>query len=275
MDIADKIKIGTSGFSFKDWRGPFYPPALKQDYLLEYYAGFFDVVEINASYYRIPTAESLADMVRRTDPDFRFTVKLHRSMTHDLDAALATFRKFEEAITPLAENNRLDGLLAQFPAGFKFTADNLCRVLWTREELKPYPFFAEFRDSSWLCPEVLDIMRSAGIGWCSVDEPQIAGLLPPAAEATTKAGYVRFHGRNDIDWYNPREGSDRYNYDYSQRELAEWIPKIKSLAQKTGRTHVFFNNCHLGNAPKNAKMMKDMLGIPLIRKRRRGELSLD
>jgi uncharacterized protein YecE (DUF72 family) len=275
VDTGDKIKIGTSGFSFKDWRGPFYPDGLKHDRMLEYYSNFFDVVEINATYYRIPPASAFADMARRTDPDFKFAVKLHQSMTHERDGDLSPFRQFEESIGPLAENGRLYGLLAQFPAGFKFSEDNLSYLLWIRLKLERHPFFAEFRDSSWLRPETLEAMRGNRIGWCCVDEPQLKGLLPPAAEHTTDTAYVRFHGRNDTDWHRPRPGSDRYNYEYSERELAEWVPKIMSLAGLTEKTLVFFNNCHFGHAPKNAKMMKEMLGIPQLRPRRKGELSLD
>ena len=111
-------------------------------------------------------------------------------------------------------------------------------------------------------------MRDRGMGYCVVDEPRLEGLVPPVVEATCDTGYVRFHGRNDMDWWRPRPGSDRYLYDYSERELAGWVPKIERLASQCDRVLLFFNNCHFGNAPKNAETMKKLLGIPDLRARR-------
>jgi uncharacterized protein YecE (DUF72 family) len=271
---ADKIRIGASGFSFKDWKGPFYPENIRQEKLLEFYANFFDVVEINTTYYRIPSARTFADMVRRTDSSFDFTVKLHQSMTHGREGDLQPFQDFVDAIRPLDENGRLLGLLAQFPAGFRYSEDNLSSLGWVRLKLGRFPFFAEFRHISWMRDDVMARLRELDAGWCCVDEPQLDGLLPPAADVTCRTAYVRFHGRNDIDWYHPRPGSDRYNYDYSDRELREWLPKIESLAARSEQVLLFYNNCHFGNAPNNAKKMKKLLGIPETRGARPGELPL-
>jgi len=275
VDTADRIRIGTSGFSFKDWTGPFYPESMRRDKHLEYYANFFDTLEINSSYYRIPSARSFADMVRRTDDSFSFTVKLHQSMTHERSGDLQPFRDFSEALRPLEDNSRLLGLLAQFPFSFKYSDDNFSYLCWARLKFERTPLFAEFRHDSWLRDDIFARLREQNIGWCSVDEPQLAGLMPPVAESTAGAAYIRFHGRNDIDWHKPRPGSDRYNYDYSERELREWLPKIGRLASAGDPVLLFFNNCHFGHAPKSAKIMKKLLGIPEARDARPGELTLD
>ena len=274
MATADRVRIGTSGFSFRDWKGPFYPENIKQAGMLEYYANYFDVVEINATYYRIPAAGAFADMARRTDAGFGFVVKLHQTMTHGREGDLQPFADFTAALRPLEESGRLIGLLAQFPASFGRSEDNLSYLGWLRLKLGRYRLFAEFRHVSWLRDEIFGRLRELDIGWCNVDEPQLEGLLPPTAAATGDTAYVRFHGRNDIDWRRPRPGSDRYLYDYTDRELLEWAPKIEALASQCGQTLLFFNNCHFGNAPKNAKTMKKLLGIPETRGRRRGELPL-
>jgi uncharacterized protein YecE (DUF72 family) len=274
VDTADRIIIGTSGYSFKDWKGPFYPDNIRQEKLLEYYANFFNAVEINATYYRMPSARSFAGMATRTDTSFGFAVKLHQSMTHERAGDPKPFRDFSEALRPLAENGRLIALLAQFPVSFKYSEDNLSYLGWARLKFERFPFFAEFRHDSWLRDDIFSRLRDLNCGWCNVDEPQLDGLMPPSAEAVGDTAYVRFHGRNDIDWYNPRPGSDRYNYDYSERELREWVPRIESLASRCGSVLLFFNNCHFGHAPKSAKIMKKLLGIPETRGALPGELPL-
>jgi len=273
--VSDNVRVGASGLSFKDWRGPFYPESISASRMLEYYSGVFDVVEINSSYYRMPTARMFAGMVRATDPDFGFVVKLHASMTHGRDGSALPFADFTEALRPLEECGRLLGLLAQFPYEFRRSDDNLSYLRLARSRLERFPFFAEFRHDSWLGPETFEELRAMRAGWCSVDEPQLKGLMPPVAEATAPTAYVRFHGRNSDDWWTPRPGSDRYLYDYSERELLEWVPKIESLSARCESVLMFFNNCHFGNAPKNAKEMKKLLGLPAARARRGGELEFD
>ena len=91
-----------------------------------------------------------------------------------------------------------------------------------------------------------------------MDEPALPGLVPPVALATTADAYVRFHGRNAGNWWG-RGGGDRYDYDYSEAELREWMGKIRELADKARRTYLFFNNCHAGQAARNAKLMQEML----------------
>ena len=116
----------------------------------------------------------------------------------------------------------------------------------------------EFRRAEWDRPETFDFLREHGIGYCCVDEPNLPGLLPPTAIATTDIAYVRFHGRNATTWWGG-EGSLRYDYDYREGELREWVQKIRDLADRARQTYVFFNNCHAGHAAQNARLMKELL----------------
>lgn len=275
MGTTERIRIGTSGYSFKDWKGAFYPEGLKSGRQLEYYSNYFDVAEINVSYYRIPPPGAFADMAARTDADFGFVVKLHNSMTHERGGDLQPFEDFKRAVRPLAESGKLIGLLAQFPWSFRNNEDNRSYLDWLRLKFEEYRLFAEFRHDSWIVDETFDRLKELRIGYCAVDEPLLEGLVPPVVKATSDIGYIRFHGRNDRDWWRARPGSDRYLYDYSEKELEEWAPKIRSLASRTGQVLLFFNNCHFGNAPKNARAMKKLLGLPDLRHRRGGELLLE
>ena len=126
------IHIGTSGYSFKDWKGEFYPVDIKNSEMLDFYARHFKVVEINSTYYAIPKPATFERMVEKTPPDFGFTVKAHSGMTHDRKDNKSVFDQFEEAVQPLIEAKKLKGILAQFPWSFKNVEENrkylkLCR----------------------------------------------------------------------------------------------------------------------------------------------------
>jgi len=256
-----EIRIGTSGFSFDDWRGPFYPAGIDKSKLLEHYARFFPTVEINSTYYGIPRPMVMANMVKRTPDGFDFIIKVPGSFTHkrqDLEQDLA---KFIEAIEPVAAAEKLSGLLAQFPYSFKFTRDNLDYVGLVREAFAPRPLFVEFRHRSWVNRTMYDGLRHDGTGYVCVDEPQLPGLLAPDLFATTDTAYLRLHGRNADQWWNG--GALRYDYKYSPEELEQWRQKIARLAAKerVKKLFVFFNNCHLGQAPANAREMKELLKV--------------
>ena len=259
-----RIVIGTSGYSFADWVGPFYPPGMKAADFLSFYARHFEAVEVNATYYRVPDAGMFERMLRKTPDGFRFVVKLNQAMTHETSRDPALYREFLGALAPLKAAGRYDGLLAQFPWGFKRTPDHRRHLAAMRELLAGEPLFVEFRHDSWLTPELEPSLREHRIGYCAVDEPQLPGLLPPVTMVTTEDAYVRFHGRNAGTWWGRggpggREGGDRYDYDYRKDELEEWVKKVAALAEQARRTYLFFNNCHAGQAARNAKLMQELL----------------
>lgn len=254
-----RILIGTSGFSFRDWVGPFYPAGTRSGDFLSYYARHFDTVEVNSTYYAIPNPRVMDLMEKKTPPGFRFIVKLNKAMTHDGSLEPGLYREFLAVLSPLKAAGKYDGLLAQFPWGFKHTPRNLAHLEGLRDRLAGEPLFVEFRHDSWLTPDLAAWLRQHELGFCAVDEPPLKGLLPPVTMVTATDAYVRFHGRNSDTWWASGTGGDRYDYDYSPAELAEWVKKVGELARQARRTYLFFNNCHAGQAARNASLMKQLL----------------
>jgi uncharacterized protein YecE (DUF72 family) len=254
------VTIGTSGFSFADWVGPFYPSGTRGPDMLAFYAQQFASVEINSTYYGIPKPGTMALLDRKTPDGFEFVVKGHRSMTHDKAGPspedLAAFR---ECLVPLRAAGKLRGILLQFPWSFRPTQGARRRLEGLHQALSAEaPLFVEFRHASWLVPRVFEFLQERGMGYCSVDEPALPGLVPPEARVTGEIGYVRLHGRNRDTWWG-RSGGDRYDYNYTPEELSEWVRKIRELAERSKQVYVFFNNCHAGQAARNALLMRDML----------------
>jgi uncharacterized protein YecE (DUF72 family) len=252
------VVLGTSGYSFADWVGPFYPPGTRPADFLRHYAEHFDAVEVNATYYAVPRPATLERMAEVTPGHFRFVVKLHKAFTHEGSADGGAARAFREAIAPLGAAGKLDGLLAQFPWAFRRAPASVAHLERLRERFPDVPLFAEFRHASWAAPGLGETLTRIGIGYCAVDEPALPGLMPPVALRTAPDSYVRFHGRNAANWWG-RGGGDRYDHDYSESELREWLARIAELARQSRQTYVFFNNCHAGQAARSAKLMQDLL----------------
>jgi uncharacterized protein YecE (DUF72 family) len=258
VDPDRRILIGTSGYSFADWVGPFYPPGTRSSDFLSYYARHFDAVEVNSTYYRVPDPRVLEMMEKKTPPGFRFVVKVNQAMTHERSLQPSLLRDFLAVLEPLKAAGKYDGLLAQFPWGFKRTTENESHLAALREALPDEPLFVEFRHVSWVAPGMEEWLRRQRLGFCAVDEPRLEGLMPPMALLTSEDAYVRFHGRNAQNWWG-RGGGDRYDYDYAAEELREWVQKVRELAERARRTYLFFNNCHAGQAARSAKLMQELL----------------
>lgn len=254
-----EIKVGTSGYSFDDWRLNFYPAAIAKGKMLDFYQNHFNTVEINSTYYRIPHPVVMHNIVQKTKPQFEFTVKANQNLTHERREIEAPARDFVEAIKPMVDRGQMKGVLAQFPWSFKFSGAHLAYLSRCRELIQPYPLFVEFRHDSWLRRETYAAMRRDQIGFVSVDGPRLAGLPPPELIATTDTAYIRLHGRNADHWWGG--GPLRYDYLYNDDELRQWKEKIERLKGEITKTYIFFNNCHLGQAVKNAREMMRMLDL--------------
>jgi len=256
------ILLGTSGYSFDDWVGPFYPPGLRKGAFLDFYARYYPTVEVNSTYYRIPHPSVLYQMERKTPENFVFVVKLNGEMTHKLSRDPALYDQFHAILRPLTDAGKFGGVLAQFPWGFKDAPENRDFIAFLRDRFPEMPAFVEFRHVSWLNDEALDLLRRLDLGYVSVDEPRLPGLLPPIVHRTADTGYVRFHGRNAKDWWG---GNDklRYDYLYNENELGEWLQNFRDLEAHTTKTFVFFNNCHAGRAIQGARMLERMLELDL------------
>lgn len=251
-----ELKIGTSGYSFEDWRGNFYPGQIQKGKMLDHYQAYFNTVEINSTYYRIPHPAIMYNIVKKTKPEFDFFVKANKNLTHQRVDFEQPAKEFQEAIKPIVERNQLRGILAQYPWSFKYSPRNLQYLSICRDLMRPHPFFVEFRHDSWLRDETFNQMKAEGMHFVSVDGPRLRGLLPPSLITTTDTAYIRFHGRNGEQWWNG--GALRYDYLYNENELQEWKEKIEKLQDTVTKTYIFFNNCHLGQAVKNARDLMKM-----------------
>ena len=262
------IRVGTSGFSFEDWVGTVYPIGLnKKDWLTFYERELgFKALEVNYTYYTLPSEKTLESMSRKTSEDFDFIIKAHRSMTHELWADnrrsemldnTDSFKMFKDALSPLIDEGKLACVLAQFPYFFYRNRENENYLVKFKEMMGDIPTMIEFRNRAWHGDSALDILKRNDLGYCIVDEPKIRGLMPYHPIATSDIAYFRFHGRNR-NWYNaPIEV--RYDYLYSEGELKDFMSDILSLSEKVPKTMVFFNNCHAGQAAKNAIEIAKML----------------
>jgi uncharacterized protein YecE (DUF72 family) len=253
---ACRVWVGTSGYSYRDWAPGFYPKGLPAARMLSFYARRFNTVELNFTFYRIPVAGTLASMVRRTPPDFRFFAKVHQDITHGRD--FSGVPDFLRGIEPLRDAGRLRGLLLQYPQRFKNTADNRTLLLRAASQFPDTPMAVEFRDRSWADEAAYRLCADHDLSVVAVDVPPIASLFPRAPVATADLAYVRLHSRNADNWYGEGPG-DRYDYLYTEQELREWLPLLEIIAQRAIDLFVFFNNCHQAQAAENAEQMKSII----------------
>lgn len=253
------IYLGTSGFSYNDWVGPFYPSGMPKREWLVYYAREFLACEINATYYTIPKPATLESMARKTGEGFLFAVKANQRMTHQPKDNEEVFKAFREMLTPLIDGGKLGCVLAQFPYSFRFIHQNRDYLETFRERLGDLPIVIEFRNAGWLREDVFNWLRRNELGFCCVDEPQLPNLLPPIAVATTNIAYVRFHGRNKEKWWQHEHAYERYDYSYSPEELEEWLPRIRHLDETAERTFVFANNHWQGQAVSTIRQLRMLL----------------
>ena len=278
---ANRIRIGTAGWSYKDWDGIFYPPGLqhKKIHPLEYLARFFDTAEINTSFYGPLKAEHAKLWCRRVaavNRDFLFTAKLYRAFTHSQIAVMeptsaATIRptdddeiKTREGLDALAGEGKLGALLIQFPVSFKNTSLNREYLERLLRQFIEYPRVVEVRDSSWDNPETLAFFARQQVAFCNIDQPVLGKSLAPTEHVTAPVAYVRLHGRNYSDWFVDRtpdadNRNQRYNYLYKERELEGWKDRIENVAEKAQTTYVITNNHFESKAGVNALELKSMI----------------
>ncbi len=276
METPREIRIGTAGWSYKDWDGVFYPPGMQRNkrHALEFLAQCFDVVEINTSFYGHIKPELAKLWVRKVavNPKFMFTAKLHRSFTHSPIAVMeptsaATIkpndedeRLAREGLDALASTGKLGALLIQFPVSFKNTSLNREYLEQLLRQFIEFPRVVEVRHESWNNPETLSYFTERNVAFCNIDQPLIGRSLEATEHVTSPVGYVRLHGRNYDQWFEAEKGADRYNYLYSEAELTGWKEKIERIAHKAEVTYVVGNNHFEAKAGVNALQLKYMLG---------------
>ncbi len=259
-----RVAVGTCGFSYKDWVGPFYAPGTKSAEMLAAYARRFSVVEIDSSYYGVPSRATVATWLRRSPDGFRFTAKLPSTATHLPKELQGTMHPdvvaYRDAFGELARAGKFACAVAQFPNSFRPADDAATHLRRLRETLGDMPLVAEFRHRDWQTNDTLVLLRELGIGLVVVDQPQFASLLRPTADVTSPMAYVRMHGRNYGTWWTG-DNETRYDYCYSDEELGPWADRLVDLAASPEVREVFgfFNNHRRAQAVRNAEAFEAML----------------
>jgi uncharacterized protein YecE (DUF72 family) len=274
VEARGNIKVGVAGFSYKDWQGIVYPPSLKAGARVEYLARFFDLIEINTSFYghiKPSVGKEWCRMAGGANPHFMFTAKLNRAFTHSPIAVLEATsaktirpgdsdeRDAKAGYDAIAAENMLGALLAQFPISFKCTDENRAYIEQLVRRFRDYPLVLEIRHASWNQPEVLEWLQGLQVGLCNIDQPLLGRAVRPSAHATSVVGYIRLHGRNYKQWFAETNVRDRYDYLYSTEELAKWKDRALEVAGKTETTYVVANNHNLGKAAVNALELISMV----------------
>ncbi|HVP41211.1 MAG TPA: DUF72 domain-containing protein [Candidatus Krumholzibacteriaceae bacterium] len=246
--MMGKILLGCSGWHYKDWVGPLYTTETESK--LATYSKVFKTAEIDSTFYAYPSKGVVMGWTKYTKPDFVFTAKLPKQITHKdkLDPKLGAekdLERFCELMQPLLLEGKLGCLLAQLPPGLKCDL----KLLESFFSVLPsqFRFAVEFRDMSWLTPETWRLLERYKVAYTIVDEPK----LPPEVEVTSDIAYIRWHGRGERPWYY---------YLYSKEELEPWVPKVKEAATKAKTTYGYFNNHYHGYAVKNCIEFAEMLG---------------
>jgi len=246
-----ELLIGTSGWSYNEWAGIFYPSSSTNK--LSYYSKIYGTAEVDSSFYAFPSKGLVLGWARYTPEDFVFSVKLPQLLTHekklDVDkGAEAELIRFLSLLKPLTATGKLGPVLVQLPPSYSFQSDFeklkgfLAR---TPDDIK---FAVEFRHPSWLREEVWSLLRGRNVANVIVDEP----LLPPDTVVTADFAFIRWHGHGMRPWYN---------YRYSDKELENWVPKVKEVNSRVKKTFGYFNNHFKGFAVENSLRMMEKLGV--------------
>ena len=306
-----KVRVGTSGWSYPTgkgtWNGIFYPAAGRRPRgsgkfdELKFYAEHFDTVEINSTFYRIPSVATAASWARRTPPGFEFSLKLFQKFTHPdmfhtatgsdpLDLGQQDVDEFRKAIDPLASADKLGALLAQFPASFKNEANSRGYLEWLLQRFREYEVAVELRHRSWSDAEkeTLTLLGEFGAAWTQIDEPKfkhsirqnllalskVEGLAPSEVEglALSKVEgpnvkafyYLRLHGRNAAQWWTHDKSEDRYNYLYAPEELEPFAEAVQEATRReVKKAYLYANNHFSAKSVANAAILKHQLGQDL------------
>lgn len=255
------IRVGLAGWSYKDWEGIVYPPHGSKFDHLAYLANYFDTIEVNSSFYRIPPPTHSKSWVRRVEanPDFRFTAKLFRGFTHEKkeasEADVAAFRNF---LDPLAEAERLGALLVQYPWSTKASPEDRDMIRATLDDFADYPLALEVRHATFQNENFLRELADRNVCFVNIDQPLFSDSVKPSGDVTGKVSYIRLHGRNYKKWFAHEESWERYDYLYSKEELEPWVERAEKMSESS-EVYVITNNHFRGQAAVNAVEIKRAL----------------
>lgn len=294
------VRVGTCSWADESLVSTWYPPKMRSaEQRLRHYAANFDVVELNSSYYALPTAEAAAAWARRTPDGFVFHVKAFGMMTRhpvraeqlppDLrdqapvdhlgridhpgdDLRLAVFDRFLHGIGPLREAGRMGGVLMQMPPYIVFKPASLAYLEWAQERLDGLEMLVEFRHRSWFeegaTAQVLAFLEQRGMTHVIVDAPRspARNLVPAVVAATSPTAYLRLHGRNAATWnVRGRSAAERFDHLYSRAELGEWVEPLRGLAAAADRTYAMFNNNGRTRLDSGARIAQAPVNAEMLR----------
>lgn len=285
------ILVGTASWTDKSLvQSGWYPTGVSSaEERLRYYAEHFPVVEVDSTYYFLPTYENAQRWAQRTPPSFTFNIKAFSLLTQHptkpaalpKDVPVAAEKKnvylkdfsgevvervwtdFLDALVPLADAGKLGAILFQYPPWFPISKKNKHYILECAGRVAPIKACVEFRHRSWMTndnqAETLDLLTGHGLSYVCVDMPQgFSSSIPPVLAATSDLAVMRFHGHNNDEWES-KSVQRRFTYLYSEEELKSWTPRIVKLASEAQKTHVLMNNCHRDYAQRNAARLTELL----------------
>lgn len=253
-----KIFIGTSGYSYTDWKSIFYPAALPPKNYLDYYSQFFSALELNFSFYQRPTERMLSRFQRPQIKIPVLSIKAFQGITHSQNPETA-ISAFLKSIQPLVHANKLAAVLFQFPYSFQ-PGENSWKLL---EQIAMQHWgvvgVIEFRHISWFQEKNLRRVAEMNLSVCALDMPDIQGLPGKQLPVTHPIGYMRFHGRNTGKWWSHTEAWQRYDYLYSNKTLNSLMPELRDWIERHEKVFLFFNNHYRGQAVQNAQTLMAFL----------------
>jgi uncharacterized protein YecE (DUF72 family) len=271
--LNPKLYIGTAGWSYKDWLECFYPKNQSVSFdWLEFYSRFFNVVEVNSTYYTYVSPNVVEGWIRKVEEkdDFLFTVKLHQDFTHKRKYSEEQVKAVMYNLNSLEKAGRLGGLLIQFPYSAVLNKENGNYVKRLVDLFSEYRKFIEVRHKSWFIPKFFDFAGKNKSSLCIIDQPLIGDAVEFKPLAVGEDLYVRLHGRNEKAWKNSissfgekqsyEQQSERYDYLYSPGELIEIEQAIREVIDTVKRIFIILNNHPKGNAVANAFELLHLLG---------------
>jgi len=255
-----EIVIGTSGYDYNEWVGPVYREGTPKKDFLRTYAALFSTVELNFSYYSMPKASNLANMLVNGGPHLTFSIKAHQTLTHKVIPTQweSEAKTFLVAIEPMLEAKRLEAVLFQFPYKFDYTPDNRRYLDKLLTFFREVPAAVEFRKADWYKDQVIEGMKNRKVALVSLDMPDLPKLPPLMEVVTASTAYIRLHGRNKEMWWGDDDHA-RYDYLYSDSEIQAWAERIPRIADQAQRILVYFNNHPMGKAARNAQTLVKIL----------------
>lgn len=242
------LYIGTSGWSYMDWVGVFYKNSKR---MLSQYCRLFKTVEVDSTFYSIPSLDLIHGIVRTVPRSFKISLKMYKEVTHTMylgrkGNVKGILENYLRIIDPIFKSGKLGAILIQLPPNFRYDPVTLRNFLELLDH--SFRYAVEFRDPSWLKEDVYDLLSRYDVAYTIVDEP----LLPPETVLTTDFTYIRWHGRGSRPWYN---------YRYRREQLEEWADKIMNILDKVDVIYGYFNNHFHGYAVENALELLDMFGL--------------